>query len=150
MAEQRGNGNTPTDDSDGLVLVVEDDPEINELVGAYVGIAGFQYVSALNGTDALREAHARHPAVILLDVMLPDIDGFEVCRRLRHEQDTAGVPVIILTALDREEMRRRGLDCGATEFMSKPFDPERLMAAIRRVAAGQGHAAAVDAGASRT
>src|SRR6266498_3140572 len=84
---------------DRSVLVVEDDREINELVGAYAEIAGFEYRAALDGTTALREAHARVPSAVVLDLMLPDIDGFEVCNRLKSEADTRGVPVIILTAM---------------------------------------------------
>src|SRR4051794_26372648 len=84
------------------VLVVEDDREINELVGAYAEIAGFEYRAALDGSTALREAHARVPSAVVLDLMLPDIDGFEVCTRLKREEDTRGVPVIILTAMSGE------------------------------------------------
>ena len=114
------------------VLVVEDDREINELVGAYAQIAGFEYRPALDGTSALREAHARVPAAVVLDLMLPDIDGFEVCRQLKGEPDTRPVPVIMLTALSDEASRRRGAECGATEYLTKPFDPDRLMAALAK------------------
>jgi DNA-binding response OmpR family regulator len=114
------------------VLVVEDDPEINELVGAYARIAGFEYRPALDGTTALLEARARTPAAVVLDLMLPDIDGFEVCERLRQEPDTKLVPVIMLTALGDEKNRRRGLECGCNEYLTKPFDPDRLMEALAR------------------
>jgi two-component system OmpR family response regulator len=90
------------------VLVVEDDPEINELVGAYVQIAGFTYQSALTGAQGVEKAHLNHPALIVLDIMLPDFDGFEVARRLKSEADTRGIPIVMLTALDREEYRQRG------------------------------------------
>ena len=111
----------------GSVLVVEDDPEINELVGAYAQIAGFEYRRALDGATALREAHARRPAAVVLDLMLPDIDGFEICARLKESADTRGVPVIILSALGGEADQRRGRACGAVEYLVKPFDPDRLM-----------------------
>src|SRR3982751_4323839 len=90
------------------VLVVEDDPEINELVGAYVQIAGFSYQSALNGTQAVEKARSHHPALIVLDIMLPDFDGFEVARRLQAEAATRGIPIVMLTALDRDDYRQRG------------------------------------------
>ncbi|MGE5608037.1 MAG: response regulator transcription factor [Bacillota bacterium] len=122
----------------GRVLVVEDDPEINELVGAYAQIAGFHYDAALNGTVALSKAHDETPALILLDVMLPDLDGFEVCRRLKSDQTTSRIPVIIFTALDRDEYRVRGQQCGAVAYMTKPFDPERLMETIRQVVLDNG------------
>jgi DNA-binding response OmpR family regulator len=118
-------------ETDGNVLVVEDDPEINELVGAYVEIAGFHYHRARDGNEALREAKHRQPALIVLDLMLPDLDGFEVCRRLKGDEQTAKIPIVMLTALDREEHRRRGVQCGATAYITKPFDPDHLMSTIR-------------------
>jgi DNA-binding response OmpR family regulator len=114
------------------VLVVEDDPEINELVGAYVQIAGYEYESALTGTQAVEKARSTHPALIVLDVMLPDFDGFEVARRLKGQTDTRGIPIVMLTALDREEYRQRGMTAGAVGYLTKPFDPDRLLEAIRQ------------------
>ena len=119
----------------GEILVVEDDREINELVGAYAQIAGFGYRSALNGTDALAEVRTRRPALIVLDLMLPDLDGFEVCRRVRAEAQATGRPIpviIILTALDGAKSRQQGLDCGAVDYLTKPFDPDQLMEVISR------------------
>jgi DNA-binding response OmpR family regulator len=116
------------------VLVVEDDREINELIGAYTQIAGFEYRSALDGTTALREAHSRVPAAVVLDLMLPDIDGFEVCQRLKSEPDTKPVPVIILTALGGDANKRKGHACGAVEYLLKPFDPDTLLNALARYA----------------
>ena len=110
----------------GEILVVEDDREINELVGAYAQIAGFGYRSALNGTDALSEVRQRRPALIVLDLMLPDLDGFEVCRRVRAEAQATGKPIpviIILTALDGAKSRQQGLECGAVDYLTKPRTP---------------------------
>src|SRR5688572_32696577 len=84
------------------VLVVEDDPEINSMVGAYVQISGFEYRSALDGRTALKDAREHPPSAVVLDLMLPDIDGFEVCKRLRAETGTKTVPIIILSALSGE------------------------------------------------
>jgi DNA-binding response OmpR family regulator len=112
------------------ILVVEDDHDINALVGAYVEMAGFEYRSALDGTTALREARTRPPAAVILDLMLPDIDGFEVCRQLKADQETRKVPVIMLTALSGETDRAKGRACGAIEYLVKPFDPDRLMEAL--------------------
>ena len=119
----------------GDVLVVEDDREINELVCAYAQIAGFAPRSALNGTDALREVRTRRPSLIVLDLMLPDLDGFEVCRRVRDEAQATGRPIpviIILTALDGAKSRQQGFECGAVDYLTKPFDPDRLMEVIAR------------------
>jgi DNA-binding response OmpR family regulator len=123
------------------VLVVEDDQEINELVGAYVEIAGFDYLPAHDAASAVREAQKTHPSLIVLDLMLPDADGFEVCRRLKSEPETRDIPVLMLTALEGEEERRKGKECGVCDYMTKPFDPDRLMSAIKGFAhRGNGHA----------
>ncbi|MCS7033141.1 MAG: response regulator [Phycisphaerae bacterium] len=116
----------------GDILVVEDDSVLNELLGAYVQLAGFQYRPARDAESALREVQSRPPALVILDLMLPDLDGFEVCRRLRASPATAKVPILMLTALNTPESRRRGLECGASEYLTKPFDPDTLIEAIRR------------------
>ena len=116
------------------VLVVEDDPEINELVGAYARIAGFEYRAALDGASAIDQAMQHPPAVVVLDLMLPDMDGFEVCRRLKRVFAGGRVPVIILTALDNDDSRKEGRDCGADEYLTKPFDPDQLIDTISRYA----------------
>ena len=119
------------DSHDDAVLVVEDDPEINELVCAYAEVAGYHPKSALNGQSALAEAE-KHPALILLDVMLPDLDGFEICRRLKSSDRTSDIPVVMLTALDRDEYRQKGIQCGAVDYITKPFDPDELISAIQK------------------
>jgi DNA-binding response OmpR family regulator len=121
------------------VLVVEDDPEINEMVGAYAQLAGFDYRAALDGGAALEAVRERVPSVIILDLMLPDLDGFEVCRRVRSQ--TRGgehrPPIIILTALDGDSSRQQGMLSGADEYLTKPFDPDQLMEVIARHVAGR-------------
>ena len=124
------------------VLVVEDDREINELVCAYAQIAGFGSRSALNGSEAVEQVRSRPPALIVLDLMLPDIDGFEVCRRVKAEAEASGRPIpviIILTALDGEKSRQTGRSLGAVDYLTKPFDPDKLMEVIAK------HASADDA-----
>lgn len=120
------------------VLVVEDDSQLNQLVGAYVELAGYAYRSALDGQSALRCAREQTPALVILDIMLPDMDGFEVCRKLKSEPATAAVPIVMLTALCQAESRNKGLQCGASAYMTKPFDPDDLIAAIRKNANHQG------------
>ena len=124
------------------VLVVEDDPEINELIAAYVQLAGLPCRRVMRGDDALREARERAPALVVLDVMLPDLDGFEICRRLRQDPSTRDIPIIMLTALDQDEMRARARACGVTDYMTKPFDPDRLMQTIQQRVRRNGHLAA--------
>jgi DNA-binding response OmpR family regulator len=112
------------------VLVVEDDAEINRLVGAYVQISGCRYRSALDGNSAMREYLSHKPDMVILDVMLPDLDGFEICRRLRAEKNGKHVIVIMLTAMTDEASRQEGMSCGADEYLTKPFDPDRLIATL--------------------
>lgn len=121
------------------VLVVEDDPELNEMIGAYVEIAGYEYDPALDGKNALASAKDHHPSLILLDVMLPDVDGFEVCRRLQSEQTTRKIPVVMLTALDRDEHRAKGMECGVKQYLTKPFDPDHLIKTIQDTAQTNGN-----------
>ena len=120
------------------VLVVEDDPELNEIVGAYASMAGYHYRAALNGEDALAEVDRQVPAAIVLDLMLPDMSGFDVCERLKSMGLARKIPIIILTALDSDASRRRGLECGACEYLTKPFDPDVLMRALSHHASGNG------------
>lgn len=118
----------------GSILVVEDDQEINELVGAYVQIAGYGYSAATDGATAIRSAREFHPELIVLDLMLPDTDGYEVCKRLKSQPETRDIPVLMLTALAGEEDRRKGRECGAADYMTKPFDPDELMGKIKTMA----------------
>ena len=114
------------------VLVVEDDAEINHLVGAYVEITGCRYRSAMDGQSALRECRSHPPDMLILDVMLPDVDGFEICRRVRAEQNGKRVAVIMLTALADEASRKKGVACGADEYLTKPFNPDALIATLEK------------------
>jgi DNA-binding response OmpR family regulator len=115
------------------VLVVEDDATINALIGAYIELAGMSYRSALDGASALAQLRKRPPQLVVLDVMLPDTDGFEVCRRLKQELGLPDVPVVMLTALADESSRQRGLQSGATIYLNKPFDPDRFLAVIKQL-----------------
>lgn len=121
------------------ILVVEDDADLNEMVGAYVKLAGYGYHKALNGVEAVRSADENRPSLILLDIMLPDVDGLEVCRRLKQKSATADIPVVMLSALDRPAVREQSAALGAVAYITKPFDPEMLLGTIR-THAGNGQA----------
>jgi len=114
------------------VLVVDDDQEINALVGAYVELCGFKYRSAFNGAVAMKELKAQIPSLVVLDLMLPDFDGFEICASIKSAEETRDIPVVILTALSGDEGRQRGRKCGADDYITKPFDPDLLMQIISR------------------
>ena len=111
-------------------LIIEDDPDITRLVRLYLVEAGFVVVSADNGIDGLA-AHVREqPDIIILDVMLPGLDGREVCQRIRQ---IARTPIIMLTARRMEEDRVQGLDLGADDYVTKPFSPRELVSRARAV-----------------
>ncbi len=113
------------------VLVVEDDPEINEMVGAYAQIAGFEYRRALTGTDALAEVSRRAPRVIILDVMLPEMDGYETMRAIRGRREFRSLPIIALTAKAMKGDREKCIEAGASDYISKPVDTDQLLSLLR-------------------
>jgi DNA-binding response OmpR family regulator len=114
-------------------LVVDDEPDIRALVAHHLEREGFRVRPVSNGTDALREARAHPPDVIILDLMLPGMDGLEVCRRLRSDGATANAPIIMLTAKADEVDRIVGLEMGADDYVVKPFSPKELIARVRAV-----------------
>ncbi len=108
------------------VLVVDDEPDIVELVAFIFRKRGHEVITASNGCEALTRARAGAPDVIVLDVMLPEMDGFTVCEILRRDPATANVPIILLTARPGELCRVIGLDAGANDYLTKPFSPREL------------------------
>lgn len=113
------------------VLLVEDDPSLVELLRYNLEAAGFHVVSTPSGEEALLMAREALPDLVLLDWMLEDVSGIEVCRQLRRVQATASLPILMLTARGAEEDRVRGLETGADDYLIKPFSPRELMARIR-------------------
>ncbi len=120
------------------ILVVDDEPEAVELLEFNLKKAGFQVVSAPDGAQAIRKGRSASPDLIVLDLMLPEIDGLEVCKMLRRDPATSRVPIIMLTAKAAEVDRIVGLELGADDYVTKPFSPRELVARvaalIRRVA----------------
>ena len=112
------------------VLVVDDDVKTVELVKLYLNRDGYRVLTAYDGVEALRLARESHPDLIVLDLMLPGIDGLQVCHILRDESD---VPIIMLTAKTTEQDRLTGLDLGADDYVTKPFSPKELAARVRAV-----------------
>ncbi|MFC8507295.1 response regulator transcription factor [Streptomyces sp. NPDC057411] len=112
------------------ILVVDDDPTVAEVVTGYLGRSGFTVEHAADGPDALLRAGERRPDLVVLDLMLPGLDGLEVCRRLR---ETGQVPVIMLTARGDEEDRITGLEVGADDYVTKPFSPRELVLRVESV-----------------
>lgn len=115
-------------DDGGLVLVVEDEPKYRRLIKTNLVIAGYDVVEAANGRDALGQIYEREPDIILLDLRLPDMDGFQLCERIRK---LSNVPVMALTALNSEQDTIQALDLGADDYLAKPFSPAEMLARIR-------------------
>jgi DNA-binding response OmpR family regulator len=112
------------------VLVVDDDVKTVELVRLYLNRDGYRVLTAYDGIEALRLARESHPDVIVLDLMLPGLDGLQVCQALRDESD---VPIIMLTAKTTDQDKLEGLDLGADDYVTKPFSPRELAARVRAV-----------------
>ena len=112
------------------VLVVDDESRMVEFIAMNLELEGFRVVRAANGSEALEKASREHPDLVLLDIMMPEMDGFETLQGLR---ETSSVPVIFLTAKSEEVDRIKGLDLGADDYITKPFSPRELVSRIRAV-----------------
>lgn len=114
-------------------LIVEDEPDIVELLAYSLHQAGFETTTASNGEDALRHVNIHPPDLILLDLLLPGVDGLEVCRMLKDNPETAHIPVIMLTAKGERTDKIVGLELGADDYMTKPFSPREVVPRLRAV-----------------
>lgn len=132
-------------DAERTVVVIEDDPNIADLVNLYLREAGFRVLLADAGRRGLELVEQQRPALAVLDIGLPDIDGFEVCRRIRA---TSSLPVLFLTARDGEIDRVLGLELGADDYVTKPFSSRELVARVRAVLRRQSAIEDVDPGSS--
>ncbi|NPV55689.1 MAG: response regulator [Anaerolineae bacterium] len=110
----------------GRLLIVEDDPDISNMLKIFFSAQGFEVDTAMRGMEALERTRAVMPHLIVLDIMLPDIDGYEVCRNLRTQTRTSHIPVIFLTQKDERSDKLQGLELGADDYITKPFDIEEL------------------------
>ena len=115
-----------------LVMVVEDDEEMNELQRELLALYGLDAVAAHNGAEAMEVYQRCNADAVLLDVMLPEMDGFETCRRL-CQKCRRHLPVVIVTALDSDDCRRRSFEVGADAYFTKPFDPDEVIKTIWRL-----------------
>ncbi len=116
--------------SERSVVVIEDDPSIADLIEMYLRRAGFRVLQAATGERGLQLIEQQRPVIVLLDIGLPDIDGFEVCRRIRA---TSMLPVLFLTARDGEIDRVLGLELGADDYVTKPFSPREVVARVHAI-----------------
>jgi two-component system alkaline phosphatase synthesis response regulator PhoP len=116
-----------------FILSVDDEPDVTDLVSFHLTKAGYQVRTAASGREALEIIQLQRPDLILLDLMLPDIDGFGVCEILRRHPRTATIPIVILTAWATTDARHLGLDLGALDYLTKPFSPRELTARVQHL-----------------
>lgn len=109
------------------ILIVDDEAHIVELVRVCLEDSDYEIVEAYDGAEALNKARQEKPDLILLDIMLPKMDGYEVCKNLKHSEDTRHIPVVMLTAKGQEVDKVKGFQSGADAYMTKPFSPLRLL-----------------------
>ena len=117
----------------GKILVVDDEINITQILEFSIGAEGYEVLTALNGEDAVDKARRELPDLIILDVMMPKIDGFEACRILKANPLTKNIPVILLTAKGRDIDKRLGYEVGAADYIVKPFSPNKLIDRIHEV-----------------
>ena len=117
------------------ILIIEDEPDVVELVRYNLLGAGYVVEAALNGAEGLRMARTAKPNLILLDLMLPEIEGLQVCKLLRHDPKTSAIPIIMVTAKSSEIDRVLGLELGADDYVTKPFSPRELILRVKKMLA---------------
>ncbi len=115
------------------ILVVDDEEDVLELVRYNLDRSGYQVETATSGEEALAKARRKLPDLVILDLMLPGMDGLEVCKKLKNDAKTEGLPVIVLTAKGEESDIVTGLELGADDYVTKPFSPKVLIARVRRI-----------------
>ncbi|MBN1643734.1 MAG: response regulator [Dehalococcoidales bacterium] len=118
------------------ILAIEDDPSFSRYLGYMLTKEGYEVITAGNGLAGLRKAREENPDLVILDVMLPGLDGFEVCHRLRDDPKTAKLPVLMLSAKGQDADKTTGLRVGANEFLSKPIEREVLLSKIKEYLPG--------------
>lgn len=115
------------------ILAVDDEPDLIDLMQYHLVRAGHDVTTATNGWEAIHSIRQNRPDLILLDLMLPDLDGFGVCEILRHDPRTATIPIVIVSAWASSDSRHLGLELGALDYLTKPFSPHELVERVNRL-----------------
>jgi DNA-binding response OmpR family regulator len=131
--ENRGNARNAGSDDAPPILVVDDEPSIVALLRLTLEQHGYRVETASNGVEALQKIIARKPRLLILDVMMPEMDGFELLRHVRDEPDLADLPVIVLTAKSQDADVATGYEAGADMYLTKAFHPDELLRFVRRL-----------------
>src|SRR5512147_618315 len=118
-------------DQKPVILIVDDEPIGRQLLEAILFSEGYKLLFAEDGEMALEKVIENKPTVVLCDVMMPKMDGFEVCRRIRKDESIAHIPIFLITALDDRDSRIKGIDAGADDYISKPLDRIEILAKVR-------------------
>jgi DNA-binding response OmpR family regulator len=113
------------------ILVVDDEKDLLDLMEIILGGEGYLVATAVNGAEALKRVEGEHPDLILLDIMMPVMDGWEVLRSLKMNEQTSRIPVVLVTAKIGNEDRRRGLEAGAADYICKPFAPREVLSRVK-------------------
>jgi DNA-binding response OmpR family regulator len=120
----------------GKILVVDDEVNITQILEFSIGAEGYEVITAANGEEAIDKARREQPDLIILDIMMPRIDGYEACRILKANPLTKSIPVVLLTAKGRDIDKRLGYEVGATDYIVKPFSPAKLIDRIHELLVG--------------
>jgi two-component system, OmpR family, alkaline phosphatase synthesis response regulator PhoP len=115
------------------ILSVDDEPDVTALVRFHFSRAGYEVLTAASGREAIETIRCRHPDLVLVDLMLPDIDGLGLCEIIRQNSATAAIPIVILTAWATAEARQAGFELGAIDYVTKPFSPRDLVDRVARL-----------------
>ena len=117
----------------GKILVVDDEIYIVHILDFSLGMEGYEVITALDGENAIEKARAEHPDLIVLDIMMPKLDGYETCKMLKADDTTRGIPVILLSAKGRNIDQKIGFEVGADDYITKPFSPRKLVERINAI-----------------
>ena len=117
----------------GKILVVDDEIYIVHILDFSLGMEGYEVITALDGEQAIEKAHAEKPDLIVLDIMMPKLDGYETCKALKGDSETRDIPVILLSAKGRNVDQKIGFEVGADDYITKPFSPRKLVERINAI-----------------
>lgn len=118
------------------VLIADDEEDVKAVLQMFLQSRGYDVITAYDGLDAIDQVNREKPDLVLLDIMMPMIDGFEVCRKIKANPDTNPIPVVMLSAAGHAESVQKGLDVGAVDYLVKPFEPEQLLKLIQKIIPG--------------
>jgi len=123
----------------GKILVVDDEIYIVHILDFSLGMEGYEVLTALDGEQALEKARAEHPDLVVLDIMMPKLDGYETCKMLKADPNTKDIPVILLSAKGRNVDQKVGFEVGADDYITKPFSPRKLVERINTILGQSSH-----------